>query len=100
MPTLCPSQQEAFDGLLEEIEIGNVFVVWTPPGKGKTTMLRELHRLRGGAFLSMKSYIEEIATREPFQMEESLERILMNAMDRNEYIILLDLSISLPRNLS
>jgi transitional endoplasmic reticulum ATPase len=93
MVTLCPSQQEAFDELLEEIEIGNVFVAWTPTGKGKTTILRELHRLRGGAFLSMKTYIEEIATREPFQMEESLERILMNAMDRNEYIILDDLHL-------
>jgi ATP-dependent 26S proteasome regulatory subunit len=93
MVTLCPSQQEAFDELLEELDIGNVFVVWTPTGKGKTTMLRELHRLRGGAFLSMKTYIEEIATREPFQMEEALERILMNAMDRNEYIILDDLHL-------
>jgi ABC-type transport system involved in cytochrome c biogenesis ATPase subunit len=54
MVTLCPSQQVAFDELLEELEIGNIFVVWTPTGKGKTTMLRELQRLRGGAFLSMK----------------------------------------------
>jgi ATP-dependent 26S proteasome regulatory subunit len=93
MVTLCPSQQVAFDELLEELEIGNIFVVWTPTGKGKTTMLRELQRLRGGAFLSMKTYIEEIATKDPFQMEEALERILMNAMDRNEYIILDDLNL-------
>ncbi len=93
MPTLSPSQQEAFDGLLEALEIGNIFVVWTNEGKGKTTMLQELHRQKGGIFLSMKKYIDELRICNPLQMEETLEALLMNALDRNQFIIMDDLSL-------
>ena len=93
MVLLCPSQQVAFDHLLEVFEIGNVFVLWSADGKGKTSMLQELHRQKAGQFISMKTYIDEIAMKDPFQMEETLERILMNAMDRNDVVIMDDLNL-------
>lgn len=93
MVTLCPSQQEAFNELLEVYPTGNVFVVWSATGKGKTTLVQELHRQKGGAFISMKTYIDELAKNNPFQMEEILERVLMNAMDQNSVIIMDDLHL-------
>jgi len=93
MPKLCPSQQEAFDHLLEAFPKGSVFVVWGATGMGKTTMLQELHRMRGGAYLTMKSYVDELRKVHPIQMEETLEQMLMNTLDRNEMVILDDLNL-------
>src|SRR5262249_40162347 len=56
MVRLCPAQQKAFDSLMESLPIGNIFVVWSQQGMGRTTILQELHRLKGGDYLTMKDY--------------------------------------------
>jgi transitional endoplasmic reticulum ATPase len=91
--TLCPAQQEAFSNLMEALPIGNVFVVWSGAGMGRTTMLEELHRVKGGEFLKMKDYIDELRVQNPLAMDEALEQILMRPLHRNDLVILDDLDL-------
>ncbi|HEY9758121.1 MAG TPA: ATP-binding protein [Oculatellaceae cyanobacterium] len=93
MVSLSPSQQEALDHFLEAYPTGNVFTVWTREGCGTTTILKEINRLKGGVFISMKTYIDEIANKDPLQFEETLERLIMNGMDKYEVIIMDDLHL-------
>jgi transitional endoplasmic reticulum ATPase len=93
MVSLSPSQQEAFDDFLEAFPTGNVFTVWTRDGLGTTSLLREINRLKGGVFITMKNYVDQLGLRDPLQMEETLERLLMNAMDKYEVIIMDDLHL-------
>lgn len=90
---LCPAQQEAFDNLMEALPIGNVFVVWSGIGMGRTTMLEELHRLKGGEFLKMKDYIDELRGLDPISMEEALDQIVMRTLERSDLVIMDDLDL-------
>jgi len=93
MMKLCPAQQKAFDHLQEALEIGRIFVVWSHDGMGRTTVLEELHRLRGGEFLTMKDYIDDLRVQNPFSMEETLENMLMRSLGRSDFVIVDDLSL-------
>jgi ATP-dependent 26S proteasome regulatory subunit len=93
MTKLCPAQQKAFDHLLEALEIGQIFVVWSHDGMGRTTLMEELHRLRGGEFLTMKDYIDDLRVQNPLAMEETLEHMLMRSLSRNDLVIMDDLSL-------
>ncbi len=90
---LCPAQQEAFDNLMEALPIGNVFVVWSGVGMGRTTILEELHRIKGGEFLRMKDYIGELRLQNPLAMDEALDQIIMRSFQRNDLVILDDLDL-------
>ncbi len=93
MTKLCPAQQKAFDTLMESLEIGNIAVVWSQSGMGRTTILSELHRLRGGELLTMKDYIDDLRVQDPLAMDETLEHLLMRSLGRNDLVILDDLSL-------
>ncbi len=93
MTKLCPSQQKAFDDLMESLEIGNIVVVWSQSGMGRTTILNELHRLRGGELLTMKDYIDDLRVQNPLAMDETLEHMLMRSLGRNDLVILDDLDL-------
>lgn len=90
---LSPSQQEAFNHLMEALPIGNLFVVWSNSGMGRTTILNELHRQKGGEMLRMKDYIDELRHQDPFAMEESFEQIVLRSFQRNDLVILDDLDL-------
>ncbi len=90
---LSPSQQEAFNHLMEALPIGNLFVVWSAPGMGRTTILNELHRQEGGELLRMKDYIDELRHQDPLSMDEAFEQIIMRSLQRNDLVILDDLDL-------
>ena len=58
---LCPAQKRAFDSLLAGVQVGSILRVWGGTGRGKTTVLRELHKQAGGGFLNMKEFVEASA---------------------------------------
>jgi transitional endoplasmic reticulum ATPase len=93
MATLCPAQQKAYDRLEETLKIGDIFVVWSGPGMGRTTLLEELHAKHGGEFLAMKDYIDELRVRDPLSMEETLEHMLMRSLSRNDFVLMDDLDL-------
>ncbi len=90
---LCPAQRESFERLMETFAIGNVFVVWSHPGMGRTTMLQELHRTHGGEYLGMKEYVNELRIQDPLTMEEVLDHLIMRAFERDDMVIFDDLHL-------
>ncbi len=47
---LSPAQQNVLDSLLKGLQIGSIFRVWGGVGRGKTTVLNEVHKHTGSAF--------------------------------------------------
>src|SRR5262249_55545214 len=90
---LSPTQQRAYDGALRALSIGDVVVLWGGTGMGKTTVLREIHRTRGGAFLTMKPFIDAMRDRHPLAMEETFEQMMMTALAAHDIVILDDLHL-------
>ncbi|MBC7997476.1 MAG: hypothetical protein IAF58_06020, partial [Leptolyngbya sp.] len=93
MQELCPAQKTAYEHLLKSVSVGNVCVVWSHVGMGRTTILKELHREKGGELLTLKDYIDDLRMQNPLQMEEALEQMLMRSINRNDLVILDDLSL-------
>ena len=58
---LCPAQKKTFDYLSAGLKAGSILRLWGGVGRGKTTILKELHQQIGGAFLSMKDFVEASA---------------------------------------
>jgi shikimate kinase len=90
---LCPAQHRAWEELLAGLPVGHVFVLSGPIGMGKTTILREVQRTCGGAFLTMKDLVDAMQSRHPLALEETLEQLLMGAVKAHELVILDDLHL-------
>src|SRR5712671_6337366 len=90
---LCPAQKRAFDLLLAGVEIGSILRVWSGTGRGKTTVLRELHKQVGGAFLNMKDFVEASASKHPLALEETLYQLVMDALKANPVVIMDDVHL-------
>jgi predicted ATPase len=96
---LCPEQQRTFDSLSAGLQIGSILRLWGGVGRGKTTILRELHTRLGGAFVSMKDFVEASAKNHPLALEETLYKLVLEALKSHSAVIiddvhLLDLSSS------
>jgi ATP-dependent 26S proteasome regulatory subunit len=92
-PTLCPAQQHAFDALSSALPDGHVFVLSGGVGTGKTTVLRALHRKTGGAFLNMRDLLDAMRPRHPLALEETFERLVLDALAANDVVIVDDLHL-------
>src|SRR6266550_4763249 len=90
---LCPAQKQAFDSLLAGVELGSILRVWGGTGRGKTTILRELNRQVGGAFLNMKEFVEASASKHPMALEETLYQLIMYALKDNPLVIVDDVHL-------
>ena len=75
------------------VQIGSVLRVWGGTGRGKTTILRELHSQIGGAFLNMKEFVEASASKHPLALEETLYQLIMNALKANPLVIVDDVHL-------
>jgi hypothetical protein len=71
---LCPAQQCVLESIRKGLRIGSIFRVWGGVGRGKTTLLQELHKEAGGAFLSMKDFVTVSSARHPLALEELASR--------------------------
>src|SRR5205807_860900 len=78
---LCPVQQKAFDHLQHLLPLGHVFTLTGNIGLGRTTVLGELHREIGGAFLSMKEYVAALRHVHPSALEETFEDLILAALE-------------------
>jgi ATP-dependent 26S proteasome regulatory subunit len=89
--TLSPAQQRAFDGVLDALTIGHVINIWGNTGMGVTTMLQALHRVTGGAFLTMKDFVDAMRSRHPLAIEETFEQLVLDALKTNSCVLIDDL---------
>ena len=90
---LCPAQQRVLDSLLRGLQIGSIFRVWGGVGRGKTAVLKEVHRQTGGAFLGMKDFAAASSLRHPMALEETLYNLLLDALKTQSVVILDDLHL-------
>src|SRR5947207_15867088 len=77
---LCPAQKRALDSLSAGLEVGSILRLWGGVGRGKTTVLKELHKQAGGAFLNMKDFVEVSAKNHPLALEETLYQLIFGAL--------------------
>ena len=90
---LCPAQQNALDTLLKGLSIGSIFRVWGGLGRGKTTVLKEVHKQTGGAFLGMKDFAEASSVKHPMALEETLFNLVVGALKSHSVVIVDDMHL-------
>src|SRR6185295_10778992 len=90
---LCPAQKRAFESVSAGLQVGSILRVWGGTGRGKTTILRELHRQAGGAFINMKDFVEVSATKHPLALEETLYHVIVEALKANPLVIVDDVHL-------
>ena len=90
---LCPAQQQAFEYLTTGLRVGSILRLSGGVGRGKTTILKELHKQTGGAFLNMKDFVEASAKAHPLALEETLYRLLLDALNAHPVVIMDDVHL-------
>jgi transitional endoplasmic reticulum ATPase len=90
---LCPAQKRASEALSAGLHAGSIFRVWGGVGRGKTTVLNELHKQAGGAFLNMKDFVEASAKNHPLALEETLYRLVFDALHSHPVVIVDDVHL-------
>ena len=90
---LCPAQQSVLESLLKGLPIGSIFRVWGGIGRGKTTVLQDVHQQTGGAFLGMKDFVAASSLKHPLALEETLYNLVLDALKAHPVVILDDLHL-------
>ena len=89
-PILTPVQQQAFDGLLSRIPVGDVLVLRGNAGSGKTTILERIKGTCGATFLGMRQFMDALRTGSPQAIEESFLEVMEQALSTADSVILDD----------
>ena len=90
---LCPAQKSAFDNLSAGLQVGSIVRLWGGVGRGKTTILKELHKQVGGVLLNMKDFVETSAKNHPMALEETLYQLLFEALKSHATVIVDDVHL-------
>jgi ATP-dependent 26S proteasome regulatory subunit len=90
---LCPAQQSALESLLRGLQIGSIFRVWGGVGRGKTTVLRQVHEQTSGAFIGMKEFVAASSLKHPIALEETLFNLVLDALKTHPVVIVDDLHL-------
>src|SRR5881394_2130226 len=86
---LCPAQKRAFENLSSGLHVGAIVRLWGGVGRGKTTILKELHKQTGGVLLNMKDFVEASAKNHPLALEETLYQLLFDTL-RSHAVVIVD----------
>lgn len=84
---LCPSQQTAFEGLLQLIPKSPIVALLGDNAYGRTVILRQLQAHLGATYLGLADVFEQAKLLHPLQLEESFEKALRLAFEKADYII-------------
>jgi len=72
---------------------GRVFALGGETGRGKTTVLRNIHAEFGGSYLSIADLIERGAHNHPLALEESLFQLVLATLKQREVVIVDDFEL-------
>jgi len=92
---LSPTQQQAFDHLLQLLPSHPVLEIVGNPGVGKTALLHHTHRQLGGELLQMYDFIDQTRQYHPLALEEAFETMVMTALQQHSVVIVDDLQVLL-----
>ncbi len=90
---LSPAQQRTGDSLLCGIEIGDVLLLKTRAGCGRSTILNHLHEAVGGALLGAGDFMHTLSARQPDAVEEAFLQMIEQALAHQEIVIVDDLHL-------
>jgi ATP-dependent 26S proteasome regulatory subunit len=90
---LTPAQREAAEGLREAIAFAGVLVLRGRAGSGKSTILQWLLATMGGALLDCAGFMRSIGQGAPNAMEESFLRMIEEAMEQHDLVLVDDLHL-------
>ena len=87
---LSPSQELAFEGVMNLLPKSPVITLVVQGSLGRTTILRKLEAKLGGCYLSLADVFEQIKGFHPFQLEEGLEKALEKAFQQADCVLIDD----------
>ncbi|MBV9157790.1 MAG: AAA family ATPase [Acidobacteriaceae bacterium] len=87
---LSPAQESARDTLRRGLAIGAVSSLQGETGRGKSTVLAEIHREFGGAVLKISDLLNKTGRKHPLALEESFFELVLAALKRHHLVIVDD----------
>src|SRR5258708_2716593 len=84
MPRLTPAQEVAYNVLKHALKAGDLLLLTSHPGRGRTTVLRRLREDTGGGFVTSKEFLEASGARHPLSLEEALYAVVARALDEHD----------------
>ncbi len=92
--TLTPAQQMALQGLLHGIACGNVAVLESDAGLGRTTVLRHFQESVAGSsracWMGAREFMERLSSNLPAAIEEAFLDLIDTALKQHELVIVDD----------
>jgi transitional endoplasmic reticulum ATPase len=93
MIQLIPAQESAYSVLKYASNAGNLMLLHSASGRGRTTILRKLHGEMGGRFVTGKDFIETSTARHPLSLEETLYSAVITALSDNRIVYVDDIDL-------
>ena len=90
---LTPSQQCAFNGVLEGISVNSVVMLRGDTGRGKTTILNQLHAAAGGIVIGVAQFTRRLSDRHPLAIEETFLEVMDAALEGYDLVMVDDLHL-------
>jgi transitional endoplasmic reticulum ATPase len=90
---LSPSQQKAFDQLMQVLPLFHIVGLTGNSGAGKTTILQEMHERTGGAWICMRELLHALRSKHPLAIEETFEQIVEAALKSADHVYIDELSL-------
>jgi hypothetical protein len=90
---LTPAQKRAMEGILGGLSAGNVFVLRSAAGMGRTSVLQRLHNLTGGALVGVREFMRSLAARRPAAIEDAFLDMVEQALAAHHMVIVDDLHL-------
>jgi transitional endoplasmic reticulum ATPase len=87
---LSPVQQSAVEWFDQAWGMGNVFHLWAPEGRGRSTVMREMQERKGGKILGLRDFVEACTDRHPLALEDALYQIVMDAIAEHDTVFVDD----------
>jgi hypothetical protein len=86
MIQLIPAQSAPYRVLRYALDAGDLLLLTSVSGRGRTTVLKKLHEETGGAFINSKDFIEGSAERHPLALEEAFHSRVLSAFRDNKTV--------------
>jgi transitional endoplasmic reticulum ATPase len=87
-------QEQAADWFAQACQVGSIFHCSSRGGRGRTTVLRHLHRQFGGRFVGIREFVDEARLRHPLAAEDALYQVLFDAVQQNDIVFVDDFHVA------
>ncbi len=93
MAQLTPAQETSLNVLKYALSAGNLLLLTSHTGRGRTTILRHLHQETGGGFVTSKEFLDQSGSRHPLSLEEALHASIASALQQHDLVYVDDVDL-------